>query len=663
LQGLISSHIPTKNVKSVNKSPWVNRELKILQRKQRNLHSRAKRSGIDQDWIEFRAVRSKASSLSSKLYNQYIQKSLDDGQYSKTFWRFIKSKRKDSGIPAIRLPNGDLSNDPKTKANVLNSVLKENYNYNIPTHDIAVDFVNIPEEMNPILVSANGICNLLSQINPSKSAGPDGIPGRVLKSLAPDLAPYLEILFNQIIATGLVPEEWKTAFVVPIPKGGDKHNSQNYRPISLTCIVSRIFEHVLHSSITSHLRANSVILPNQHGFSKGLSCETQLISIFHDLCMTMDKRIETDMIFLDFKKAFDRVPHCHLLSKLRALRIDLNVLAVIESFLSGRSQRVIVEGALSESVPVVSGVPQGSVLGPLLFIIYINDLSNGMSSHVRLFADDCVLYREINSENDHATLQNDLSIVEDWCHTWGMELNLSKCVSMTISRLHNRGSRLYKLGSLDLEQVTSYKYLGVTLSSNLSWDDHVSSSVNKANRALGFVRRNLKNCTQPTKSKCVTTLVRPHLEYASSACDPFLAAHIHKLEMVQRRAVRFITNKYGRTESVTKMLKETGLPLLQTRRKIARQKLFFKIDSKLIPLKVPQGLRRKESNGRRDNGKAYVHFSTRSNPLFSSYYPKTVRDWNDLPSVVVFSPSLSSFSNTLKKTAGVIKDTPGCASL
>jgi hypothetical protein len=654
---LMNDNIPTKEINSLNKRPWINRKLKALFRKQRNLHSLVKRWNDPIDKNRFCLIRAKASTLNDKLFNEYIQKSLDDGDHSKTFWRYIKSLKREPGIPSVRDSSGVLTTDSRVKANIFNNVLMGNYNFEAA---IQVDPTEreIVSEMFPITIAINGITKLLARINASKSAGPDAIPGRILRTLAFELSPFLEILFKKILDTCQVPAEWKTAFVVPIPKGGDKHNPENYRPISLTCIVSRIFEHILHSSIYSHLQFNNLISSTQHGFRKGLSCETQLVSIIHDLAEAIDNRFETDVVFLDFKKAFDRVPHCHLLSKLKCLKINSSVVAIIESFLTGRSQKVIVEGALSDAASVPSGVPQGSVLGPLLFLCFINDMADKISSKIRFFADDCCLYKVHQSDCDQVILQNDLDTIMEWCSKWGMELNLKKCVYMTVSRKRNQDVRSYFLGGHKLDKVRSYKYLGVTISDNLDWNDQINGVVMRANKALGFVRRNLKNCQKDTKLKCYKTLVRPHLEYATSSWDPFRAAQIHRLEMVQRRSARFITGKYSRFESVSTLLEDLNISKLQSRREIARKKLFFKIDSKLIPLSTPNDLVRKVKQGRTDNGRSYNHFKSKTNPFFSTFFPKTVRDWNELPAEVVSSSSLSVFSNKLKDAIGCSNSTP-----
>ena len=360
----------------------------------------------------------------------------------------------------------------------------------------------------------------------------------------------------------------------------------------------------------------------QHGFTRGLSCETQLAGLFHDLAATMDCRKETDLIFIDFQKAFDCVNHRILMNKLLNLGICLPVINVIKSFLTGRTQRVIVEGTISDPIQVTSGVPQGSCIGPLLFIIYINDLVPHLSSSCRLFADDLVIYRTMETINDQLALQQDLDSLLKWASGNDMDVNIAKSVAMTASRLREPNTtRNYSLGDRTLSRVNSYKYLGVMLTSELSWSEHVDYVVLKATRALGFVRRNLGPCSKNTKLKCYVTLIRPILEYAASVWDPFLASHTHLIESVQRRAARFICNNYNWESSVTNMLNELNLPDLRLRRKIARLSLLFKMDSGVIPLVLPSDVIRKEIR-RTDNSKSYSLIACRSHPYYGSFFQK-----------------------------------------
>ena len=234
-------------------------------------------------------------------------------------------------------------------------------------------------------ISLNGILKLLKNLKPGKAAGPDQLKPLLLKELRDEIAPIIKIIFEKSLQTGKLPSDWVTANVMPVFKKGDKPSAANYRPISLICILCKVLEHILASNIVKHLDAQGIMYDLQHGFREKRSCETQLVMMIEDLARDANARKQTDVILLDFSKAFDKVNHSKLLWKLYKYGIRGKVLSWIQAFLWNRSQRVVIDGEESDSIPVNSGVPQGSVLGPILFLAYINDLPDGISSQVRLF--------------------------------------------------------------------------------------------------------------------------------------------------------------------------------------------------------------------------------------------------------------------------------------
>src|SRR5271170_106081 len=258
-----------------------------------------------------------------------------------------------------------------------------------------------------------------------------------------------------------------------------------------------------------------------------------------------------------------------------------------------------------------------------------------------------VLYREIVTHDDHIALQEDLNKIVQWCSNNSMSLNISKCNLMSVCRLHSISNFDYVLSCNVLERVTKYKYLGIYITSDLTWDTHINFICSKANQALGFIKRQLGKCSQEVKLKAYVTLVRPHLEYASCTWDPHSDTLIDQIEMVQRCAARFILNKYMRLESVTDMLCELKLVELATRHKHARLSLFFKMDKGLTPMVTPTELQLKHVQGRTNNGRSYNHFICHSDPFFSSFFPCTIRDWNSLPSDLVSLSSVDIFSTKL----------------
>ena len=244
--------------------------------------------------------------------------------------------------------------------------------------------------------------------------------------------------------------------------------------------------------------------------------------------------------------------------------------------------KVVVEGEQSKSVTVESGVPQGIVLGPLMFLCHINYLPDVVRSQVRLFADDCLLYRQIKSNEDHVLLQKDLTVLEIWASRWGMRFNAKKCYVMSI---RNTSSHLYQLDNTILQQVSTNPYLGITLSEDLQWSAHIQNIVKKSNSTLGFLRRNLKNCPEECRKLAYISLVWSTLEYGSSIRDPYLQKDINCIEKIQRQAARFIKKDYRSREDgcVTNMLRDLELPSLQQRGQFNKLVFLIKIAGGMVP--------------------------------------------------------------------------------
>ena len=311
-------------------------------------------------------------------------------------------------------------------------------------------------------------------------------------------------------------------------KNGHQSDPSNYRPITLTCILCKLTEHIIASNISAHFTRYNILYDLQHGFRERRSCETQLIQLVDDLARTLVAGQQSDLILLDFSKAFDKVSHSKLLYKLHEHGIRGCTLDWIRSFLIGRTQVVVLEGEKSDEVPVTSGVPQGSVLGPLLFLLYINNLPDHVKSQVRLFADDTAVYLTINNLNDCNTLQQDLNTLEQWEIKWEMRFNPSKCQVLNITRNKHKIKQNYILHGHILETLTSAKYLGVDLSEDLSFNTHINRICTTANRTLGFVKRNIQTQNKKVKETAYKTLVRPQVEYWSPVWSPYIKQNINK---------------------------------------------------------------------------------------------------------------------------------------
>ena len=483
--------------------------------------------------------------------------------------------------------------------------------------------------MNDIVISKEGVIKLLKGLNPSKALGPDELHPRVLKELATELGPVFAHPFQQSMDTGEIPKEWSLANICPLFKKSDRSLACSYCPVSLTCVPCKLLEHIVCSNIMAHLDEYKLLSDRQHAFRKGHSCGTQLTTVIHDWAKILDNRGQVDTFILDFEKAFDTPPHELLKSKLFSYGIGGKTLKWIDSFLCFRKQRVVVNWVKSDWALVLSGVPQGTVLGPLLFSLYINDISSDIESEIRLFADDCVCYREIKDEEDTIKLQRDIDRLGSWARKWGMRFHPVKCNMMQLTRKRIKKIHAsYTLEGTDLENVESIKYLGVTITSDLRWNTHVSNVCTKANRILGFLRRNLYSCPQQVKKAAYKGLVRPDLDYGSLVWDPPGVVLQEELESVQKRAARFVTGNYNyETGSMTGILGQLKWESLKERRKDNRLILLYKgLKGKAsIPT---DDLIPKTRCCRNQHSMAFQTPIANTDVYKGSFFPQTIRDWN-----------------------------------
>ena len=359
---------------------------------------------------------------------------------------------------------------------------------------------------------------------------------------------------------------------------------------------------------------------------------------------------------MDFSKVFDSVPHNRLLLKLNQYGITGNIHAWLTKFLTCRRQRVVLGGASSSWNTVISGVPQGTVIGPLMFLIYLNDLPEGISSPIRLFADDCVIYRNISSKSDVNSLQKDLKVLDKWQQSWQMSFNAAKCFLLRITHKKTPLDAEYTLGNSVLQQIKSHSYLGVEINQDLKWDTHINRITAKANRSLGFIRRNLASCPQNLKAQAYTTLVRPLLEYSSTVWDTNTENLIKQIESVQRRAARFTMRDYSRYSSPTDMMTKLKWEPLKQRRKIARVTMIHKIVNGQAAIPEQKFLQPvKRSSNRNQHTKRFTRPNGKKDCWVDSFFPSTIPVWNKLPQYIVDIKETQAFK---KETTTHFNNTP-----
>ena len=520
--------------------------------------------------------------------------------------------------------------------------------------------------MADIVIDEAGVSKLLKGVDPSKASGPDQIPCRLLRELHAELAPAFTLLFQTSYESGALPASWKAAWITPVFKKGDKCVASNYRPVSLTCVSCKLLEHILCSQIRGYLDQHGILSPLQHGFRKKLSCESQLLVTTHDLLTRLDKFEEVDVAILDFSKAFDVVPHSRLLRKLRLYGIEGRTLQWISSFLQGRTQSVMVDGVRShpgsptDGDDVISGVPQGTVMGPLLFLLYINDMPSVLdpSTACRLFADDCLIYRSINTFSDQVALQRDLEALHTWGKTWGLKFNVAKCNIMHLNRKTVSTARFYTLGGEVISSVTEAKYLGVTMSSKYGsrsspWKAHITDIATRANQRLGFLRRNLGGCPYRLRELGYISLVRSLMEYSGGIWDSTVGSECDMLERVQRRAARWARGAHG-IISVTALLNSLNWQPLSDRRRDQRLGLFYKILNKDLNLPMDSiDLEISTTSTRKNHDLTLVRHkgSDKHSPYWKGTVCRTIPQWNQLDSSVAEAGSYLIFKSRLAPSA------------
>ena len=484
----------------------------------------------------------------------------------KVFFKYLQSKRKiKETVSAVKDKFNILTRDPKKTANLLAEFFSSTF-VNEPFVPLGEDCYKFSNELiGDLEITNDMVKKQLKKLVISKSMGPDNIPPKVLSALSENdgFVEAVTCLFNKCFSTATMPKIWKTANVTALHKKGSKTDRSNYRPISLTCILCKVYEKLVRAHILTHVE--SKISKHQHGFVSGRSCLSNLLESLDSICDILAGGGTVDIFYLDFQKAFDTVPHNRLRIKLESYGICNKTLDVISDFLADRSFKVIVGNEKSENFPVTSGVPQGSVLGPLLFLLFINDLPEKVRNHVSLFADDLKMHgRSLEREFN----QTDLDELYKWQLVWILTFNTrdNKCKVMHVGK--NNPCNKYYLGDTLLPAVTSEKDLGVLYNNSLSWDDQIKSCVKKANAITAWICRTVISRSVDVMLPLYKTFVRPHLEYCVHVWSP-LPSHgnwglILQLEDVQRSYTRMIDG-IG-TWTYEDRLKTLGLTTLLERR-------------------------------------------------------------------------------------------------
>ena len=433
-------------------------------------------------------------------------------------------------------------------------------------------------------VSSGFVQKELLKMKSTKATGLDGIPARLLKDAANEISRPVAYLIYLTISTCMIPSEWKTAKVTTIYKSGDKSDPNNYRPISVLPLISKVMERAIQSQLVAFLIRNNSLSVHQSGFRKKHSTETATVHFVDHILEQMDKQMITGSIFIDLKKAFDLVDHLCLLHKLEHFGIRGKSLKWFEEYLTARSQKVKYNQDESSSLTIGYGVPQGSILGPILFVMYINDLPQSLlKSSIGMYADDTVIYFSDSCPDViKQVLQNDLTNVEKWLVSNRLILNQSKTKWMlfgTRQKLKHCPDYKIELHGKIIDRVSSFCYLGVTLDENLSWNEHVELICKRVRKRLGLLSR-IRPYLTLKGAKCVyNCLVQPIFDYTDTVWDGLSIGCSNSLQRLQNRAARIIQRR-ATTEGSFKML---GWVDLETQRKAHKFILVFNCLNNLAP--------------------------------------------------------------------------------
>ncbi len=582
---LINKHAPIRHIRVSEKyCPWINAELKQLIRTRDRIKKAAVRQKSQLLMNSYRQLRNKVNKLNISLKKQYFSEKilLHEGNMKES-WRTINQLlNKRSKTTNIDQLNDNCNNitDKKELSETMNNFFCS----------VGKDLAEkIPATPNPLIsgdiqlnsqnkkfhfqsVGVRDIREAISKLKTLKGFGNDTISSYFLKLAMPFIENSLVFLFNTSLETSLFPDCWKIARVTPIFKDGDRADKSNYRPISILPVISRLFEKIVFNQLYQYLNGSGFLCQNQSGFREFYSTVTCLLKNSDDWYSGLDTGHQVGLVFIDLKKAFDTVDHKLLCKKLKHYGVSDRELSWFESYLTDRKQYCRVGSVDSSIGKIEIGVPQGSCLGPLLFLVYINDLPFGVqNSTVSMYADDTSLYiqsKDITQLNE--ALNEDLESLDNWLKGNKLSLNVIKTQSMLmctrprLQALVNNGDELsLKIKNEPLDVVQSVKYLGVQVDRHLDWSDHTKAVTAKVSRAIGFLKYARPFIPFKTLKALYTSIVEPHFRYCCSVWGCCGSTQITKLQKLQNRAARIVTNS-SYYSSGLKLVSQLGWKTIET---------------------------------------------------------------------------------------------------
>ncbi len=660
----------TKILVRPNDLPYMTAELRSKIRKRERLFKKWKRTKINDHRAHYVECRNDTTKSLRSARENYIKSQCDSlsvDSNSGKWWDTVKKlccfKKSSNTIAPLMDDDGLLVYDAQTKADIFNKFYAgvstiENPNDNIPGNNVADGPL-----LENFTIYHDDVYKLLRKLNTSKATGPDNIGNMLLKKCAPSVTPVLTRIFNLSLSLGHFPKRWKIAHIVPIHKKGSVHNYMMYRPVSLLPCVSKVFEKLIFNKVYLHLRRNGIISEFQSGFTPGDSTINQLIHITDRILKSLDNFEDCLSCFLDLTRAFDTVWHKGLLYKLDKYGIKDHengnkILSWFKSYLFERGHRVSIDGKVSDLRFINAAVPQGSVLGPLLFLVYINDVTHDIDSDIFLFADDTSIFKSGKDNKVSANIINsDLNKIALWAKKWKITINPSKTVSMLFSKKSNPDRNfIVKLDNDIIKLSNEHKHLGLWLSSNVSWKKHIKECACKARQRLGCLQSHKYRLNRKSIEQCYLSFVRPIMEYGSVIFDAANKEDLDILTEIEKEALRVITGARKRC-IIENLYNDFKWPSLEERRELQKIATIGKIIIKRFPNYLVQDLPTYYANTRTNRRNTFAIPKSRHDYYSRSFVPASVELWNNLPIQQRCINSYKALKSQLKRK--IMKNTPG----
>ena len=655
---LVPKHIPpTKTIKpnKSKKARWMTQKsLESVKNKQK-LFVNYTRSDSLTDYKKYTEARNNATqeckSAKSNFEKDMVNSFKDNPKLFYNYTRNLKPIK--TTIPRLKRDDGSVTENDQEIAEEFNLFFQSVF-VNEPDSGEHLDFdprVGEEQYIEDLTFCEEDVRKLLLELNPSKCPGVDRLHPKMLKE-CPALAKPLNLIFRQSLDTSTLPSDWKSSIISPIFKKGNKAEASNYRPVSLTSIVCKMLETLIKRTLCKHISQHNLLSPDQHGFTPGRSCLTNLLETLEIWTKAIDEGKQIDCIYLDYSKAFDSVPFMRLLIKMKAYGVTGKVLEWIRNFLVGRQMKVSIRGQISSSIEVTSGVPQGSVLGPLLFLMYVNEIPSILQSTTKVFADDTKVFRVIESKLDNDQLQNDLNTLTSWSNSWLLRLNPDKCKVMHVSSHRRQNSVIktqYQVGDDRKELMTtdSEKDLGVWVDKIAKPNIHCAHAIQKANKMIRLIGRCFNFINIESLRILWKCFIRPHVDYCAQIWCPYTKRDIQMIEGVQKRATKLAPQL--KNLNYEERLKALDLTSLESRRLRGDLIETFKMLKGISNINPDQFFTLDSTS--RCRGHTLKLKKPRANTLYrqSFFSHRVVDPWNALPQKVIDARTTNQFKNLLDK--------------